>query len=75
MTMKTMLTIKGAHCMACKTLIEEICKEIPGISLCNVDFNTGTTEIEHDENVDWAKFKKEVEELGEYKVETNPHTN
>ena len=69
--MKTKLTIKGTHCNACKTLIEEICKEVPGISSCNVDFKTGTTEIEHNENVDWAKFKNEVEDLGQYTVEIN----
>lgn len=69
--MKTKITIKGTHCASCKALIEDVCTEIAGIQSCSVDFKTGTTEIEHDENVDWAKFKKEVEALGEYKVETN----
>jgi len=66
--MKTTLIIKGTHCNSCKMLIEDICKEIPGIKSCNVNFKTGITEIEHEENVDWQKFKKEVESLG-YKVE------
>lgn len=69
--MKTILTIKGTHCNACKTLIEEICKEVPGISSCTVDFKTGITAIEHAENVNWEKFKKEVENLGQYTVEIN----
>lgn len=69
--MKTALTIKGTHCVSCKTLIEDVCTEIPGISSCNVDFKTGITEIDHEENVDWQKFKREVESLGEYKVEIN----
>lgn len=69
--MKTTLTIKGTHCESCKALIEDVCKEIPGIKSCNVDFKTGTTEVKHEENVDWKKFKKEVELLGSYKVEIN----
>jgi copper chaperone CopZ len=69
--MKTTLTIKGTHCNSCKVLIEDVCKETPGINSCNVEFKTGVTEIEHEENVDWQKFKKEVESLGEYKVENN----
>jgi copper chaperone CopZ len=67
--MKTTLTIKGTHCNSCKALIEDVCGEIPGINSCNVNFETGITEIEHEENADWQKFKKEVESLGEYKVE------
>ena len=69
--MKTTLTIKETHCSSCKALIEDVCAEIPGISSCNVDFKTGITEIEYEENADWQKFKKEVESLGEYKVEVN----
>ena len=69
--MKTTLTIKGTHCNSCKALIEDVCKETPSINSCNVDFKTGVTEIEHEENIDWQKFKKEVESLGEYKIEGN----
>lgn len=69
--MKTTLIIKGTHCNACKALIEDVCSEINGIHSCTVDFSTGKTEIEHDENVDWEKLKKEVESVGEYKVEVN----
>lgn len=69
--MKTTLTIKGTHCASCKALIEDVCAEIPGINSCRVDFKTGSAEIAHEENVDWQKFKKEVESLGAYKVEIN----
>lgn len=69
--MKTTLTIKGTHCNSCKALIEDVCTEVPGIKSCTVDFKTGTTEIEHEENADWQKFKTEVESLGAYKVEIN----
>lgn len=66
--MKTIFTIKGTHCQSCKALIEEVALEIPGIKACTVDFETGRTEVEHEGEVDWGKFKREVEGLGEYKV-------
>lgn len=66
--MKTNITIKGTHCTSCKALIEDVCKEFKGIISCNVDYKTGKTVIEHKENLDFKKFKKEVEGLGEYKV-------
>ena len=69
--MKTTLTIKGTHCNSCKALIEDVCTEISGMKSCNVDFKTGVTEIEHEENVDWQEFKKEVEDLGKYIVNLN----
>ncbi len=67
--MTTIITIHGTHCNACKVLIEDVCTEIVGITSCNVDFKTGITEIGHEENIDWQAFKKEVESLGDYKVE------
>ena len=68
---KTILTVQGTHCNACKLLIEDVCKDIPGISSCNVDFKTGETIIEHEGSVDWSKVKSEIESLGEYKVDIN----
>lgn len=67
--MKKVLTIKGTHCSSCKTLIEDVSRDISGISNCVVDFKTGRTEIEHNATVDWNEFKKEIEALGDYKVE------
>lgn len=66
--MKKTIKIKGTHCNACKFLIEDIASEIKGIKSCAVDFNTGNTEIEHDEQFDWNQFKKDVESAGSYKV-------
>lgn len=66
--MKTTLIIQGVHCASCKALIEDVCSEIAGIRSCIVDFKTGMTEIEHEDNVNWESFKKEVESLGQYKV-------
>lgn len=66
--MKTTLTVQGTHCNSCKALIEDVCTEIPGIKSCDVDFKTGAIKIEHEKNVDWQKFKTEVEALGQYKL-------
>lgn len=66
--MKKIITIKGTHCQSCKALIEDVSKDIKGIISCKVDYETGKTIMEHEEKTDWKKFKKEIESLGEYKV-------
>jgi cation transport ATPase len=68
-SMKVTLTIKGTHCKACKMLIEDVCKDHKEVSLCVVDFTTGKTEIEHNGLLDINALTKEIEGLGEYKVE------
>ena len=67
--MQTTITIKGTHCIACKALIEDVSKDITGVQSCSVDFATGKTEIVHDGTIDWQLFKKEIENLGDYKVD------
>ncbi len=69
--MKTIITIQGTHCESCKALIEDVCSEIAGMQSCFVDFKSGRTEIEHDQNFDWVAFKKEIESLGPYKIADN----
>ena len=66
----TTINIKGTHCNSCKLLIEDVCKDQKGAKSCAVDFASGKTVIEHDESFDWQAFKKEVEALGNYKVES-----
>lgn len=66
--MKTKIKIEGTHCWSCKMLIEDVCKDIPGVQSCLVDFQTGETEVEHDENMDWRKLKQEVENVGQYRI-------
>jgi copper chaperone CopZ len=67
---KTLLTIKGTHCVSCKALIEDVCKDIPGVQSCSVDDATGRTEVEHEPSLDTALLKKEIESLGPYSVES-----
>lgn len=65
---KTTIHIKGLHCAACKTLIEDVCGELGGVHAVNVDSKTGETVIEHDESLDLENLKNEVEGLGDYQV-------
>ena len=66
---KTTIIVKDTHCPACKALIEDVCKDIKGVKSCNVDYKSGKTEIEHDNNFDFNLFKKEIASLGKYKIE------
>lgn len=66
--MKTEFIIKGTHCKACKALIEDVCGDIKGVKSCTVNFQTGETVVEHDKDLDWKTFKKEIEALGTYEV-------
>lgn len=67
--MKTTITVKGTHCKSCKMLIEEVCSEISSVKSCTVDFKTGKIVIEHEGKLDLKKLKKEIESVGEYKVQ------
>lgn len=66
------IKITGIHCNSCKLLIEDVCQNIKGIKSCEVDSETGRTVIEYDESFNWNSLKKEVEVLGQYKLQLNP---
>lgn len=66
--MQTHFTIQGTHCPSCKLLIEDVCKEIPGVFECNVDFATGNTLLVHDSQLDLDIVKKNIESLSSYHV-------
>lgn len=65
----TILTVAGTHCGSCKVLLEEVCREVPGVQSCTVDFRTGRTEIVHNGLLDWTTLQRAVGELGgQYRV-------
>ena len=66
--MKTILTIKGTHCAACKALIEDVCNDDKSVSSCTVDFKTGRTEIEHNAEFNFEALRTEIESVGAYSV-------
>ena len=68
MFMKTTFTVQGTHCQGCKMLIEDVCKDMPGVSDCSVDFSTGKTAIEHDQSMNLDALKQAIEALGKYQV-------
>lgn len=68
-TIKTTFVTKGTHCAACKSLIEEVARENPCVFSCEVNFETGKTVVKHKDCLDWKALTKEIESLGEYKVE------
>ncbi|MBI3631824.1 MAG: cation transporter [Candidatus Vogelbacteria bacterium] len=69
--MKTTITISGTHCNACRLLIEDMCRDVKNVQSCNVNFQTGETVIEHDENLDLQVLKNEIESSGNYVVALN----
>lgn len=66
--MTTNLEIKGMHCGSCKVLIEDVCKDIEGVTSCVVDVQGESAVVEHDSSVDTEKLVTEVSSLGDYKV-------
>ncbi len=66
--MKTVLKITGMHCASCKLLIEDVCKEIPGVTSCEVDLGGNIATIEHDASVSAEKLSQEISSLGDYQV-------
>lgn len=65
----TTLKIQGMHCVSCKLLIEDVCKDVPGVMTCEVNPETGIATITHEDTLDFTLLKKEIEQLGEYKIE------
>lgn len=66
--MQTLLSIQGMHCASCKTLIEDVIRETPHVTSCDVDFQTGRAVIEHDAPLDIGHLTKEIASLGDYRV-------
>lgn len=66
--MTTTLSIQGMHCGSCKTLIEDVCGDIPGVMSCTVDVAAGSVRIEHDATVSTETIRREIEQLGDYKT-------
>ncbi len=67
--MKTIWTVKGTHCNACKLLIEEVCSETKGVHSGKLDFKSGKLVLEHEPDADLKGLKKEIEKLGSYTVQ------
>lgn len=67
--MITTVQIPGIHCGSCTTLIKDVSSEFPAIKNVDIDVTTKKVSIEHGGDFDFAKWKQEIEDLGEtYKI-------
>jgi len=56
--------ITGLHCQSCKTLIEEDIKNLPGIIKIEVDYASGKTNLDYDdEKIFVAEIFKTISKL------------
>jgi copper chaperone CopZ len=65
----TKFHVSGMHCSSCKLLLEDVCKDISGITACEVDHASSTMVVTHEDLFDTSLVKKEVEALGGYNIE------
>ncbi|MFA4941669.1 MAG: sulfite exporter TauE/SafE family protein [Patescibacteria group bacterium] len=64
MLKKIKFNISGIHCRSCKTLIETEIDILPGVNSVEVDYKSGKTEIEFDdEKIKKEKIFSEIEKL------------
>lgn len=66
--MTTKFTVLGMHCASCKGLIEDVCKDVQGVSSCEVDTQTTTLTVAHEDAFDLSVLKKEIDSLGEFQI-------
>jgi copper chaperone CopZ len=66
--MRTEFKVDGFHCKSCEMLVKDVCSDFSEITSCTVDVKTGKVVIEHKDGFDVTKLKKEIENLGDYKV-------
>lgn len=64
----TTIRIAGMHCGSCKSLIEDVAGDMPGVKTCIVDVGKGEGVVEHDDAFKLNDLVKEIEGLGDYRV-------
>lgn len=65
----TNVSIPGIHCEGCSRLIQDVSKDIPGVTSVHVDLAAKTVAVEHDEKFVFDDWKNEIESLNpDYKV-------
>jgi copper chaperone CopZ len=61
---KMELKVKGMHCHSCEMLVSDELGEIAGVKKAAADHAKGLVTLEADDNVDTAKIKSKIKELG-----------
>ena len=67
--MQTKMKITGMHCASCKTLLEDVAHDVPGVTQCTIDSAQGIGVIEHDATFNFDSLVKEVAALEKYTIE------
>lgn len=67
--MQTQFKITGMHCASCKNLIEDVCKDIPGVENCEVNEATSLATVTHSSPIPFETFQKEITSLNSYTIE------
>lgn len=63
------VSIPGIHCASCVSIIKEVSAEFPTIITIDVDLASKRITLEHNDDFDFAKWKQEIEALGDaYKI-------
>lgn len=61
--------IAGTHCAGCKGLLEDVIKDVPGVTSVTVNAENGQTELDFEDSMDWETLKAEVASAGHYHVQ------
>lgn len=61
----TVVQIPSIHCTSCVSLIKDVSSEFPQIQKVDVDVDTKNITIEHGDDFNFAKWKQEIESLGD----------
>ena len=73
--MKTIVSIPGIHCASCAALIRDVSSEFPQIQSIDVDESSKRVTIEHADDFDFDRWKREIEALDEkYKVQMSANS-
>ena len=67
--MQTKIKITGMHCASCKALLEDVARDVPGVTACTIDSEQATGIIEHDTSFSFDDVVKEVASLDKYTIE------
>jgi len=61
--MKTTVSIPGIHCSGCAALIKDVSSEFPSIKTVEVDLETKSVTLDHDDGFEMGKWTQEIESL------------
>lgn len=67
--METKIKIIGMHCASCKALLEDVARDVPGVTACTINAEQAVGTLEHDASFNFDTFVKEIATLNTYTIE------